>query len=55
MPTSRISAAAASAGASAFYKGKEKPDLSDQAFIGEEQFDLPLAGFAERFAKAKVK
>ena len=40
---------------SAFYKGKEKPDLSDQAFIGEEQFDLPLAGFAERFAKAKVK
>ncbi|HUD28256.1 MAG TPA: metallophosphoesterase [Novosphingobium sp.] len=40
---------------SAFYKGKEKPKLTDAAFIAEEEFTLPLADFAQRFASARVK
>jgi hypothetical protein len=40
---------------SAFYKAKEKPQLTDQGFINEEEFVLPLDGFAERFASAKVR
>jgi hypothetical protein len=40
---------------SGFYKAKEKPKLTDEAFIGEEEFVLPLDGFAQRFASAKVR
>ncbi|MCH7860826.1 metallophosphoesterase [Sphingomonas sp. NPDC092331] len=40
---------------SAFYKAKEKPELSDAAFVREEEFTLPLDGFASRFARARTK
>lgn len=39
----------------AFYKAKEKPKLSDGAFISEEEFTLPLNDFLIRFASARVK
>lgn len=38
---------------SAFYKAKEKPALTDEAFVAEEEFVLSLDGFAQRFRAAK--
>lgn len=38
---------------STVYKAKEKPAISDQASIGEEEFVLPLTDFAKRFAGAR--
>ena len=38
----------------AFYKAKEKPTIADEAFIGEEEFVLPLTDFAARFAGARI-
>jgi hypothetical protein len=40
---------------SAFYKAKEKPELSDAAFVAEEEFTLPLDDFATRFASARAQ
>ncbi|WP_336961370.1 serine/threonine protein phosphatase [Sphingobium aquiterrae] len=39
---------------SAFYKAAEKPQLSDAAFIAEEEFTLPLDDFKERFQAARI-
>lgn len=33
----------------AWYKGKEKPELSDSDFIAEEEFEIPLDDFKQRF------
>lgn len=38
---------------SALYKSREKPKISDEAFVGEEEFVLALPDFAIRFAKAR--
>jgi hypothetical protein len=37
-----------------YYKAKEKPKLTDETFIEEEEFILPLKGFKDRFSGARV-
>lgn len=37
-----------------YYKAKEKPKMTEDQFIAEEEFSVSMAGFAERFSAARV-
>lgn len=39
---------------SAWYKADEKPELSDSAFLAEEEFQIELTDFRQRFSRAAV-